>query len=234
MRSRIHLHLSSTLRRVRLRLRLTRARYLYAAAILLQEVFPDRRPAILVLGDSITRGRLPHLKEMFEPDYAVCAPFENGRGTLFSLTQIETWLRLRKHWDLVVFNWGLHDLRRRDTVPAVSQSEYAKSLTILATRIIAKSDHALFVTTTPVPPKAADWKNDDVDLYNHTAIEIMEELGVPVCDLSLLAAEVHADHGKMPRDSDIHYDREGYRLLAKPVAGAMRAILETSRWDAAD
>ncbi|MEO0915263.1 MAG: SGNH/GDSL hydrolase family protein, partial [Pseudomonadota bacterium] len=152
----------------------------YLSIFLRQRILPSRQPAILILADSISRGRLPWLRQVFAGQYHVCGPFENGQSTAFSLRRIGLWLSMRRRWVMVVCNWGLHDIRRNGGGPvAVPVEAYAANLRHLITRICRRSDHCLFVTTTPVPPEAPLWHPADVERYNAAARAVMAELGVP-------------------------------------------------------
>ena len=75
-------------------------------------------PNVLILGDSISigytltvRAHLEGKANVFRPDKGNGEKPENCQGTSLGVKEIDRWLAGRK-WDVIHFNWGLHDLKR--------------------------------------------------------------------------------------------------------------------------
>jgi hypothetical protein len=75
-------------------------------------------PNVLILGDSISIGYTLPVRRLLAGEANVYRPMqadgispENCQGTSNSLQHLDRWLGERE-WDLIHFNWGLHDLKR--------------------------------------------------------------------------------------------------------------------------
>jgi lysophospholipase L1-like esterase len=159
----------------------------------------------------------------------------NGGATSRGLESIDQWLGEKK-WDVLHFNWGLHDLcyrhsdskvqGQRDKVKGTvthSVEEYAANLEKLVLRLKKTGAHLIFATTTPVPEGEAGRKVGDDLRYNQAALAVMKRHGVEVNDLHAVMA------GKMDKfatkPGDVHFKPEGSKLLAKQVASSIAAAL---------
>ena len=71
------------------------------------------QPRILIIGDSISLGYTPHVKEMFQGRAEVVHHKGNAEHTGTGLEKIDEWLG-DGNWDLIHFNWGLWDLCYRN------------------------------------------------------------------------------------------------------------------------
>ena len=78
-------------------------------------------PIVLLIGDSISMGYTPYVKQELKGLANVYRPvFENGnsencKGTTNGLQQIDRWIGSRQ-WDIIHFNFGLHDLKHVDPI----------------------------------------------------------------------------------------------------------------------
>src|SRR5690242_7520015 len=70
-------------------------------------------PRVLIIGDSISIGYTPYVKEMLAGEADVDRPAENCQGTKNGIGKIDQWLGDTK-WDVIHFNFGLHDLKHVD------------------------------------------------------------------------------------------------------------------------
>ena len=70
-------------------------------------------PRVLVIGDSISIGYTLPLRAALKGIANVHRPPENCQHTWRGLEAIDDWLGEGK-WDLIHFNWGLHDLKYVD------------------------------------------------------------------------------------------------------------------------
>ncbi|MGJ8695289.1 MAG: SGNH/GDSL hydrolase family protein [Verrucomicrobiaceae bacterium] len=192
-------------------------------------------PRVLLIGDSISIGYTLPTREKLKGIANVHRIPTNGGPTGKGLANIDKWLGKTK-WDVIHFNWGLHDLcyrhpeskvqGKRDKVNGTvthSVPDYAANLEKLVQRLRKTGATLIFATTTPVPDGEAGRKPGDDLLYNRAALEVMKKHQIQINDLHDLMAE------KMPqltvKPGDVHFKPEGSQLLANQVAKAIRDAL---------
>jgi len=147
---------------------------------------------------------------------------ENGGPTTNGLGKLQTWLGNGK-WDVIHFNWGLHDLRIMDDGQRqVSPDAYEKNLRELVSRLKATGAKLIWATITPVPDGASKRHPEDAPLYNDIAKKIMEENKIPIDDLYALCLP---QLNKMQRPQNVHFTTEGSEALAKQVAASIQSAL---------
>ena len=71
-------------------------------------------PRVLLIGDSISMGYLPHVQRLLKGTAYVEHPAANCRSTAEGLRDLDNWLG-SEGWDVIHFNWGLHDLKYVDS-----------------------------------------------------------------------------------------------------------------------
>lgn len=196
--------------------------------------FSLRKPRVLIIGDSISIGYTPFVKEYFKGKASIKHNPGNAQHTGTGLKQIDKWLGNR-NWDIVQFNWGLWDLAyrnpdakasgNRDKVNGTitySVDEYASNLDSLVTYIKSKTDAKLiFVTTSYVPKDEAGRFSSDPEKYNAAAKAIMKKHAVQVNDIYGISVKIHQENGF--GSDDVHYSPEGYRKLGEVIS----SFLET-------
>ena len=206
-----------------------------------------RKPHILILGDSISIGYTPFVREMLASEAVVIRPMrnekqaENCSGTTYGVEHVERWLKLGDgRWDVIHFNFGLHDLKRVDPetgAPSVnpehprqaSPEVYEKQLREIVQKLKASGAKLIFATTTPVPSGGVRPHRDveDPQRYNEIARKVMEEHGVAINDLFGFA---EPRLGGIQRPVNVHFTDEGSRLLAEEVVRhVQRAIPRKAR-----
>ena len=67
-------------------------------------------PRVLLIGDSITIGYTLEVRELLKDQANVHRIPTNGGPTTNGLKNLQVWLGDSK-WDVIHFNWGLHDLK---------------------------------------------------------------------------------------------------------------------------
>ncbi|NBQ03446.1 MAG: SGNH/GDSL hydrolase family protein, partial [Opitutae bacterium] len=67
-------------------------------------------PHVLIIGDSISIGYTLPTRALLQGKVNLHRIPTNGGPTIKGLKEIDKWLGKRK-WDLIHFNWGLHDLK---------------------------------------------------------------------------------------------------------------------------
>jgi len=186
---------------------------------------------VLIIGDSISIGYFEPTKALLEPTAQVYHNPGNAQHTAHGLAQLDTWLGETK-WDVIHFNHGLHDLKYVDekggrVLPTQGKQQipigdYTRNLDELAKRLKKTGAHLIFATTTPVPQGAHGRVPGDAKRYNDAALAIMRKHRIPVNDLYTFALP-RLDAIQRPRD--VHFTKEGSRLLAEQVVQNIHAAL---------
>lgn len=183
---------------------------------------------VLIIGDSISIGYTPFVKEDLLEKAVVSHNPGNAQHTGTGLENIDQWLGDDK-WDIVQFNWGLWDLCYRnpdskafghrdkeDGTITSSVEEYALRLDSIVSIIKSKTKAKLiFVTTTYVPENEVGRFQKDVQVYNDAAKEVMKRHSVMVNDINDKSALIHKEEGK--GIDNVHYTSEGYKQLSKLI-----------------
>lgn len=203
-------------------------------------------PRVLLLGDSITIGYTPFVKEMLEGEATVIRPTrpngraENCSGTNNGVTAIDRWLQIDGgDWDVIHFNFGLHDLKREDPQTRAASGnpdhprqaepkDYEKNLRKIVEQLKKSNAKLIFATTTPVPEGKLTPHRDpeDVVRYNEIAQRIMRENKISVHDLYSFALP---RLNEIQRPVNVHFTPEGSEELAKEVVKSIRGELGQKR-----
>ncbi len=192
-------------------------------------------PRVLLIGDSISIGYTLPTRKALRGVANVHRISTNGGPTSKGLQNIEAWLGSSK-WDVIHFNWGLHDLcyrhpdsktqGKRDKVNGSvthSLEEYSTNLEQLVVRMKRTGARLIFATTTPVPKGEAGRKAGDDILYNRAALTVMRKHNVDINDLHGLMANRMSQFGIRP--GNVHFTPEGSTLLAGQVSKVLRNAL---------
>jgi acyl-CoA thioesterase-1 len=185
-------------------------------------------PRALLIGDSISMGYTLAVRELLKNKANLHRIPANGGSTKDGIASIESWLG-REKWDVIHFNWGLHDLKhwkdgKLDPAgPQVSTlDEYENNLRELVKRMKATGAKLIWATTTPVPEGSDGRTAGDELKYNEAARRVMKDCGVPTDDLHALCMPKLADW-QLPKN--VHFKPEGYAALAAKVAWEIEAAL---------
>lgn len=182
-------------------------------------------PRVLLIGDSISMGYTLPTRKLLEGKANVHRIAENGGPTINGLAKLSKWLGSGK-WDVIHFNWGLHDLKTdKDGNHQVPIEEYEKNLRELVKQLKATNAKLIWASTTPVPEGklSPPRKDSDVTAYNAAAKKIMEENGVRVDDLYEFTAPRLKE---IQRPVNVHFTDKGSEALAKQVAEQIKKALE--------
>ena len=188
-------------------------------------------PRVLLIGDSISMGYTIPVREAFAGKANVLRVMENGGETARGVKKLDAWLGDGK-WDVIHFNFGLHDLKYLDAagkyVPpdqgkqVATLADYEAHLRTIVARLQKTGARLVWASTTPVPDGSLGRVQGDEVRYNAVAERVMKELGVPVDDLH---AVVTGGPAGMQLPKNVHYTPEGYKLLAKSVVASIEAAL---------
>ena len=210
-------------------------------------------PRVMLIGDSISIGYTLQTRELLKGIANVHRPRGNCGDTARGLASLDQMIG-SGHWDVIHFNYGLHDLKylnekgvyvSPDQGKQVAPPEvYRKQLRAITQRLQATGAKLVFGTTTPVPVGSLGRVGGDEKIYNQVAIEVMKELGVAVDDLCAYVAEqqkkfpphalselqgskktVKALPGEIQQPFNVHFTTQGYNQLAELVASSIKKQL---------
>lgn len=182
-------------------------------------------PRVLLIGDSISIGYTVPVREMLKGVANVHRIPENGGPTIRGLENIKTWLGDGK-WDVIHFNWGLHDLKyMEDGNHQVPLEQYKKNLTQLVKILKSTPAKLIWCSTTPVPEGDVSPKRvpGDVADYNAAAKQIMAENKIPIDDLYAYALPRLKE---IQQPVNVHFTGEGSKTLARQVVKSIKAALD--------
>jgi len=183
-------------------------------------------PKILIIGDSISGGYTPFVREHFKDKAIISHNPGNAKHTGWGLENIRDWIG-DEEWDIIHFNWGLWDLAyrhpdsklqgNRDKVNGkltFSVDQYKANLDSLVTIMKEISDAKLiFTTTTYVPEQEPGRYARDARRYNKAAIEVMKKHSVLVNDIYEESIPIHKAYGIGP--DDVHFTEKGNEKLSR-------------------
>lgn len=189
-------------------------------------------PRVLLIGDSISMGYTLPVREQLAGKANVHRIPTNGGPTTRGVESIDAWLGDGK-WDVIHFNWGLHDLKFVDAqgqlidvvtegTQQVSLADYEQHLEKLVTRMQQTGAKLIFATTTPVPEGAAGRVPADAEKYNAAARRVMQKHGVAIDDLYTFALP-RLQEIQLPQN--VHFTPEGSKVLGAEVARVIAEAL---------
>ena len=151
--------------------------------------FNQSVPNVLLVGDSISgvgTGYLTNVQEMLGPSASTSrggGPFGNafvqsgpsyGKnycGTSYGVVDCaKIWAdHPYQGWDVIHFNWGLHDICPKMYVPIAAEQyeENMEALYLQLKRMLKTNGTLIWTTTTPVPPTYKNRNNSDVIRINN-------------------------------------------------------------------
>jgi len=203
----------------------------------------DRLPSVLILGDSISIGYTPIVREELRGMADVIRPrlpdgrSENCAGTTKGVQEVDRWLQLGDgQWDVIHFNFGLHDLKHVNpdtgansndpTHPRQAEPDvYERQLRQIVVRLKQTGATLIFASTTPVPPGGVKPYRDILDpgRYNTIAQRVMKENEVLVNDLN---GQVYRVLDRVQQPVNVHFTAEGSKWLGQVVAKQIRQALK--------
>ena len=192
-------------------------------------------PEVLLIGDSISCGYTEPVKAPLKDICNIHRPDTNCAATTAGIANIDSWLG-PKEWDLIQFNWGLHDLcyrhpdskvyGNRDKVNgtlSVEPEAYAANLEHLVNVMAKRARRLVWASTTFVPEGEVGRHQGDEVRYNALAVEIMARHGIATDDLHRVTQAFAPSMFTCP--GDVHYSEEGSAAIAKAVAECIKEQL---------
>jgi lysophospholipase L1-like esterase len=183
------------------------------------------RPQVLLIGDSIRLAYQPLVAASLGDSVEISGPAVGCGDSRNLLDRLDDWVPPEPR--LVLFNAGLHDIRRsgKDGRHQVEIASYTANLTAIVRGLRERGAAAVFLTTTPVDDLRhadagkPDRLDADVQRYNEAARRVMEELEVPVVDLyALIGPTLIAADG-------VHLTAQGNAAVAGAVAATILDLL---------
>jgi lysophospholipase L1-like esterase len=176
-------------------------------------------PRVLLIGDSVSRGYTLAVRKGLKGQANVhrapenCGPVANG------LRKLDVWLGTQK-WDLIHFNFGIHD---RGTPIA----DYAMRLEELLGRLEKSGAKIVWASTTPIPDDPAKGQRaSSIVERNAVAAEIVKKRGLALDDLF---SKVSPKLDSLQNPNDVHFNAAGYDFLGAEVAASIRAELKLTK-----
>jgi acyl-CoA thioesterase-1 len=191
-------------------------------------------PRVLLIGDSISMGYTLPVRDLLKGKANVHRIPTNGGPTTNGLKNLTAWLGDAK-WDVIHFNWGLHDLKYVLDDPntivdvkapgshyQVTLADYEKNLTALVEQLKKSGAKLIWCNTTPVPDGSKGRVLGDEVKFNEAAARVMKATGIPTDDL---CAHANAKLKDVQLPANVHYSTEGYKYLAEKVAAEIGKAL---------
>ena len=200
---------------------------------------PDAElPNVLILGDSISIGYTLQVRKLLKGKANVYRPMDangtrplNCSGSIFGLNLCAQTLKAHK-WDIIHFNWGLHDLKHVKKAGTNNNSNnpndprqcspknYEINMRKIVKELIKTEAKLIFATTTPVVPETINpLRTPESPIeYNAIAIKIMEENKIRTNDLYAYSLP-NLKEWQLPKN--VHFKRKGSQALAKQVASVI-------------
>ena len=180
-------------------------------------------PRVLLIGDSISIGYTVPVREALAGKANVHRAPTNCGPTIRGLEQLDTWLGDGK-WDVIHFNWGLHDLKFINDERQVPLDEYEKNLHTLTKRLKETGATLIWCSTTPFPKDVQPKRiPEDAVKYNEAAARVMKEFDVETDDLYTFALG-KLDDIQIP--SNVHFTPAGSKVLGQEVSRQIESRLK--------
>ena len=174
-------------------------------------------PRVLLIGDSISRGYTLDARRAAAGRANVHRAPENCGSTANGIKKLDIWLGDGR-WDLIHFNFGIHDRKTPD-------ADYEKRLREIVARLRATRARLVWASSTPLP-EAKDYSDADIVAKNAIASKVMSEERVPIDDLYGFARP-HLAEWQNP--GDCHFNAKGYEALGGRVTETILAHLAKPR-----
>jgi len=198
----------------------------------------EELPQVLLIGDSISIGYTEPVRRLLNGGCNTHRADANCGDTKNGLAHLDSWLGDRV-WDLIHFNWGLHDLcyrhpeatayGNRDKINgalSVEPETYRANLDRLVRRMRSRAKRLVWATTTYIPEGEAGRHQGDEVRYNALASEVMAEHGIPTDDLYAITQAFPPPMFTCP--GDVHFTPEGCEVIAEAVSECIREELATN------
>lgn len=182
-------------------------------------------PRVLLIGDSISIGYTLPVRTLLAGKANVHRITGNAGPSSNGVFLIDTWLG-KDNWDVIHFNFGLHDLKRLDDGKhQIPLDSYERYLRLIVQRLKRTGARLIWASTTPVPDAKVSPPRvpGDVVAYNAAAARVMKENGIGTNDLYSFALPILTE---IQSPANVHFTRAGSEQLAEQVAVAIERALK--------
>jgi len=182
-------------------------------------------PRVLIIGDSISIGYTDPVRELLHGKANVHRIAENGGPTSNGVKKIDQWLGGKDaKWNVIFFNFGLHDIKIEKDTHQVEPEQYEKNLREIVEKMKKTGAKLIWASTTPVPETSSPprRKGDEIK-YNEIAAKVMADNAVSIVDLY---AAVLPKIEQLQLKANVHFSKEGYAFLGTKVAEGIEAALK--------
>ncbi|MDA1015551.1 MAG: SGNH/GDSL hydrolase family protein [Planctomycetota bacterium] len=191
-------------------------------------------PRVLLIGDSISIGYTVPVRDLLKGKANVHRPLTNCGPTTKGVAEIDKWLGDGK-WDVIHFNWGLHDLKymgpkgqnladpkAADSRPQVPLDKYEANMRVLISRLQKTGAKLIWRSTTPVPEGAKGRVVGDSARYNEVVNKVIKGQGIAIDDQYTFAL---SRLKKIQLPANVHFSKAGSEELAKQAVAAIQKAL---------
>lgn len=203
----------------------------------------ENLPKVVLVGDSIRLSYAPIVIKQLKGQAIVVSPKANGQDSKNVLKNLDQWV-IRENPAIVHFNCGIHDTKKFNATGKfqVSPEQYEANLRKIVQRIRGETDAVVvFATTTPILDDRAararqgrDYEllGSSVEKYNAIAKKVMQDLKVPINDLSAILSQPKSPlktEALIGKDG-VHLTPKARELLGKKVAAFLhRELMKQSQ-----
>ncbi len=213
--------------------------FLFPAMVIAQKPFDpveDRadKPNVLILGDSISIGYTVPVRSQLKDQADVFRPHDNCGPTTKGIAKLEHWLGDRR-WDVIHFNFGLHDLKyvneKGDLVPVengktqVPLPQYEQNLRKIVDQLRATGAKLIWCSTTPVPEGARGRVVGDAEKYNVAAARVIRRALGEDAVVDDLFAFAKPQLSEIQQPANVHFTKVGRESLGGHVASVIASQL---------
>ena len=203
-------------------------------------LFDIALPNVLIIGDSISIGYTPYVKESLKYKANVFRPVqddgspENCSGTTKGVENIDRWIGETK-WNIIHFNFGLHDIKHVNPVTGENstnpkhpqqapQKQYKQNIEIIVEKLKATEAKIIFATTTPYPDVVeGPLRKPGMPVkYNREAVKIMNKNNIIINDLY---AFMLPRMSELQLPNNVHFTETGSFELAKKVTERINEVI---------
>lgn len=177
-------------------------------------------PRVLLIGDSISRGYTLAVRKSLTGKANVHRAPANCGPTATGLKKLPVWLE-GGPWDVIHFNFGIHDRATKDAV-------YAENLEKLVGQLKATGAKLIWARTTPVidASNAEKFTPDRCTQLNTIADEVMKRHLIVVNDLCTF---IQPRLAELQLPGNVHFGEPGYDVLGGKAAAEILAVLSSGK-----
>ncbi len=206
-------------------------------------------PKVLFFGDSICGGYTKPLVKLMDGKAEMVKlgavagyrikeqPLWQGRPAGYlnfgnAMMCVSDFDRFERHlsetkYDVIHFNFGLNDIFRGRNGAWHSPSEkYAENLSKIVALLKTNGAKIIWASTTPIPASAPHNPEGDELIYNAAAEKVMKKNNIPINDLHSVVTKWDG-YAEWKKGNDVHFPGTVYSKLAKQIAEAILAQLES-------